>query len=140
MFKYLRTLNTEFHPTVVEFFVSPTNEAIPDSIEKGILCSLNNSYLSCFYSPDKPMYLSLGTKREDETKKVKCMRLSSGMVLEADVTEGADKSQLGIGSLACLGYDIDTKVVGVSTGDDLKKFEVIDNSNIENNKVTVVII
>ncbi len=140
MFKYLRTLNTEFHPTVVEFFVSPTEEYLPDSIEKGILCSVNNSYLSCFYSTEKSMYLSISTKEENETQKVKCMRLSPGMVLEADVTEDADKSKLGIGSLACCGYDGDTKVVGVSTGDGKKIFEVIDDSNIQNNKVTVVII
>ena len=140
MFKYLRTLNTEFHPTVVEFLLSPQEEAMPDSVERGIICSVTNSLLNCFFNPERPMYLSISTKTEDESKKVKCMRLSPGMVLEADISEEADKNQIGIGSILTVGYDIDTKVVSVSTGEGPKIFEVIDDSNIKNNKVSVVII
>ena len=139
MFKYLRTLNTEFHPTSVELFLSPANEDELDGCSAGTICSVSDGTLTPYYKSGTVMYLTLIEKEEDTERTVSCIRLTSNMVLEADVMPDADSSKLGIGAAVSLGYDDDSKAVGIST-EGTPRFEVIDNSAIMDNKVTVAVL
>ena len=139
MFKYLKTLNTEFHPTVVEFLFSEKITDYPDQIARGSLVTINGGKVGGAFSTARPMYLTLNGKEDDETKYIKCIRLSRDMVLFADLSSEVDKSQIFVGTLLAPAIDIDDKVCALCIEGE-PKFEVLDISEIDNGKVTVAVI
>ena len=139
MFKYLRTLNTEFHPTTVEFVVSQKHDGLCDYVNAGMIVNIENGKIANFFTPDKPMYLALTAKYEDEEKAVKCIRLSSGMVLEADIDISANMGKILNGALVCVAEHVDSKAEKIADGG-TPSFEVLDSTNKERNKATVVVL
>ena len=142
MFKYLRTLNTEFHPTVVEFYVSEMIEGFMDHIERGNIVSLSEGKISGYYIDGQPLYLTLESKNDDETKTIKCMRLTPNMILECDLGPEASASNIYVGSLLDVAVDVDSKAVGVELAENAgaARFEALDTSELSDGKLTVVII
>ena len=143
MFKYLRTINTEFHPTVVEFFVSPNLQNETDRIELGCMCNIgNNGYIQPYYDFSSTMFLTLDGRLEDAPeKKIKCIRIISNMVLEADIHPDSDKSKFYPGARLSFGPDIDGYALTVENNEGKKFFEVLDNSEVyTRGKVTVIVL
>ena len=139
MFKYLRTLNTEFHPTVVDFYVSPKDDNYPDHVDAGMIVSISDGKITNCFIASKPMYLALTGKQDNEEKPVKCIRLFPGMVLEADISAEANKNSITIGATVGIAENVDFKGIDISA-DATAKFEVIDDYNKANGKATVVVL
>jgi hypothetical protein len=139
MFKYLRTLNTEFHPSVVEFCTSPKDDGYSDYVDVGMIVTLKDGAINNFYSANAPLYLALTRKDEDANATVKCIRLSSGMVLEADVDESANINKIVPGALLAPCENTDFKINTV-TDEGTAKFEVLHNYDIKNKKATIVVL
>ena len=85
------------------------------------------------------MYLAITSKKYNESKQVKCIRLTSGMILEADVDPGMDSSSFFLGAVCDAMEDMTGKGVYL-TRDGNANFEIIDISNISKGKVTVIVI
>ncbi len=138
MFKYLRSLNTEFHPTVVDVTAGGTDPNTFDVITPGSLITINDGVATPQCSIDKTFYLALSSKNENEEKKVKCMRISSGMVFEADISPDCNTKRLFFGTHMELGPHVNSFVNDLTFCIGKGMFEVLDTSNVRNGKVTVV--
>ena len=139
MFKYLRTLYTEFHPTAVELFLSDADEDNYDAVKRGMICTISNGKINLSTDSCKVMYLTLNDKIDGESKAIRCVRLSSNMVLEADLKADIDTSSIFVGSFLGLSSSSDGQAVCLDTNGDA--FEVIDVSEMNTkNKVKVVVL
>lgn len=138
MFKYLRSLNTEFHPTVVEVIAGDTNPNTPDVITPGSFITILDGVASPVGDIFKTPYLALSSKNENEEKKVRCMRVSSGMVFEADISSDCNTSRLFLGARMEPGPNFESFINDVTFCTGSGMFEVLDTSNVSNGKVTVV--
>lgn len=140
MFKYLRNLNNSSHPTEVFSYIGVAYDEFTPPIEVGDLISIICGEVCSNFEPTNPLYLALSSKKEGETKIIKCIRLPSGTVLEGDVKSDLASSEVAPGCL-CGAYIDPNRNMGVSiTSEGEHIFEVIDNSNFNAGKISVVVI
>ena len=130
MIYYLKRLNS--HIGSAETFnirVSKT-AAIP----LGVICSIDSEFLTTYRNYDKPMYLTLEGKDENDYTKttVSCVRLAPEMVLKAEALD--DTSNYRIGDMCAISADMEEIVCGVTrSGTDA---EII---AIEGNLITIIL-
>ena len=139
MFKYLKTMNTNSHPTEIQSFLSPSIDESFGAVKAGSVISVVSGEVALNYVPTTPMYYAISSKRCEESVDVKCWRIFSGMVFEVDIEPGVDASEFSVGTTCDALPDETGKGVYVSCGG-LPRFEIIDDSKINNGKVTVVVI
>ena len=139
MFKYLKTANSDFHPAEIYSFISPASENESGEVRCGSMVSVSFGEISQSYTGSTPMYLAITSKKYNESKQVKCIRLTSGMILEADVDPGMDSSSFFLGAVCDAMEDLTGKGAYL-TRDGNANFEIIDISNISKGKVTVIVI
>ena len=139
MLKYLKTLNSSNHPTEIFSFISPAGEDATSGVKAGTVISLTFGEVSPVYTPQTPLYLAITSKSYTKTDYVKCIKLTSGMVLEAEIEADVDLSNFHVGAICDLVEDMHSKGAFL-TRDGYENFEIIDNSNVENGTVTVVVL
>ena len=139
MFKYLRTLNSDRHPTEIHSVISHASEDEIGTVKAGTIVSV--AYGEIFECrSDTPLYLALNSKSKNEEKYINCIKLSSDMVLEADVDSNVSTSDLVIGALCTILSDASGKGATVTVSEGYGAFQIIGNENAKNGKVTVVVI
>ena len=139
MFKYLRTLNNSNHPTEISLIHSPARDTAGGSVSAGTIITANNGIMHDMYDRYFPKYLALTSKTYQEDKYIECIRITSGMVLEADLDPSVSSSEIQVNTLCDFGLDsYDKGAYLVTNGDPV--LEIIDDSNKNNGKVTVVVI
>ena len=139
MFKYLKTANSEFHPTEIYSFPSPESENESGEVKYGSLVSVTFGEIAQSYTGSTPLYLAISSKKYNESKEVRCIRLASGMILEADIDTSMDSSYFFLGAMCDAMEDMTGKGVYL-TRDGNANFEIIDTSNVDKGKVTVIVI
>ena len=139
MFKYLKTLNNDSHPSEIYSFISPAGDDNFAEVKSGTIVSVTFGEISPTYTSATPLYLAISSKKKTEEAYVKCLRLAPGMVLEADIDPESEPTSFFIGAICDAMEDITGKGAFL-TRDGQTVFEIIDISNIENGKVSVVII
>ena len=139
MFKYLKNLNNDSHPTEIYTIRASATEEPFGEIKAGSIVSVAYGEIATLYTPSRPKYLALTSKDYSETAQIKCIRVSSGMVFEADIDPDTEASSFRLGDLCDAKEDSTNKGVYITIGGN-SNFEIIDNSNIKNGKITVVAI
>lgn len=139
MFKYLRTVNNDSHPTEISLIHAPVRDNIGGSVRAGTIISADNGRMTDMYNSQFPKYLALTSKTYQEDDYVKCIRITKGMVLEADLDPNTVLSEVQLNSLCDITLDDYDKgaYLQVNLG---PIFEIIDDSNKKNGKITVVVI
>ena len=139
MFKYLRTINNDNHPTEISLIHAPVRDNIGGSVRAGTIISANNGIMRDMYDGQFPRYLALTSKTYTEDKYVKCIRITHGMVLEADLDPSTILGEVEVNSLCDITLDDYDK--GAYLQVNLAPvFEIIDDSNKKNGKITVLVV
>ena len=137
MFKYLKNLHDDSIPSEVYTFLAPAYQDDSPAILVGDIIALTMGEICETINSGDKMYLALTGKSQGETKEVKCIRITSGMVFEADIGDDSEPYSFFVGALCGIHVNEEGKSRALSTNGNAK-FEVLDNSNVNNGKVTVV--
>ena len=140
MFKYLRTLNSDNHPTEIFSLLSHTSEDDSESVKAGSIFSISYGKIS---EPleNAALYLALNSKSKDEEKVIKCIKLSTDMLLEGDIDTNTEGSSFDMGSVCNILIDMAEKGIKLTPADGgYGVFQVVSNENISNGKVIVSVL
>ena len=139
MFKYIKTLNNNSHPTeIISVFSGNDNENYY-AVKAGSIVSVSYGEILPTYDNTSLKYLTISSKNEREAKYIKCIRLLPGMVLEADTDPNSDAELFFVGALCDAMVD-NTEKGAFLTRDGNPNFEIIDATGAEHGKVKVVVI
>ena len=139
MFKYLRTANSDNHPTEVVEFFAYSNGGADCVMPAGAIFSTEEGMVQLSCNTTQPLYLSLTSKGKDEEAYIKCIPVLKNMIFEASLAPEEDENIVFNGSLCYLHFDETGKGIGLTITLEIEDalFEVIDTSNIKNRKITV---
>ena len=139
MFKYLRTLNSSNHPTVIDTFPL-SQQAIEDGFYLAVGSVVNVAFgeIDGNFTSDLPMYLVVGICEDGIT--AKCMRLFPGMVIEGTLLSNTELGVIEPGNFVDITTDGLAKGVNFSSTMSREIFEIIDSSNKKGGKVTAVLL
>jgi len=98
MFKYIKTLNNNSHPTEMISVFSGNENENHYAVKAGSIVSVSYGEILPTYDNTMFKYLTLSSKNEGEAKYIKCIRLFPGMVLEADTDPDSDAELFFIGA------------------------------------------
>ena len=136
MFKYLRNINHSSNPTEVYSIFSPAIDARDGGVNAGSIVTLTEGAIGAELDTTAPMFLAISSKKPGENKEIKCIKISAGMLFEADIDASIDIDYLFCGGYCGPAPDATQKGVTVAfTGEQL--FEIIDITNARNGKITV---
>ena len=139
MFKYLKTLNSDSHPSEIISVKALSGDDDLCIVKAGAIASVSYGEICSTYSSSTPMYLTVDSKPKEAEQYIKCIRIFPGMLFEVDVAPDVDTGNYQIGSL-CDAMADDTGKGAYITTDGEFRFEITDVSNLSNGKVTVVAI
>lgn len=138
MFKYLKTLDNSTHPSdIYTFSYSPEAFADGFSVSAGTIIAIVYGEICTSFSYDLPLYLVIAVENDGAT--AKCIRLSSGMVIEGSLYSGVELDFIRPGYLVALHTDGYEKGVTFTDAGE-KKFELMDTSRKESGIVTAVVL
>lgn len=137
MFKYLKNLHDDSIPSEVYTYSAPAYYDESPAILVGDIVALTMGEIGETINSGDKFYLALTGKNQGETKDIKCIRITSGMVFEADIGDDSEPYSFFVGALCGIHVNEEGKSRALSTNGNAA-FEVLDNSNIDNGKVTVV--
>ena len=137
MFKYLRTLNNSTHPTAIEIFPLSSEEDEEMVVASGSIVNVLSGEIAVNLSSDAPIYLVV--KQEENTRNVRCIRLTPGAILEGDLSPNMDASNLSRGLMLDISPDDYGKGAYFCDNGE-PRFEIIDTSNKRNKKVSAVFV
>ena len=140
MFKYLRTLNSDSHPTEIYSFFSPKSEH--GAVNAGTLISLSFGEVASTTDREASLYLAISSKGKDEDAYVKCIKLCSGMVFEADIDSDDEPSGLYVGARCTTSMDLTFKGAYATTLAEASQviFEILEITDFDNGKAIVAVI
>ena len=137
MFKYLRNLNGSNPPTEAITFSVYQPEDDENIIRPGMIVSVIAGEIDTIFIYTAPLYLVVSTS--DNGRKANCVKLHTGMVFEADIADSVSESNIYLGS--CYGIHTDDLARGTHLGPSGEEnvFQVIDKTNVNKKKATVVV-
>ena len=140
MFKYLKTADSDFHPSeVIELFAYDSGGDDAEVPEGSLICIEEGMVrLDCIHG--MPLYLALTGKKLRGEGYIKCTPVLSNMIFEATIDPDEDPSIFFVGSMCRIFCDQSCKGIGVTVELNFERaaFRIIDISNIKNGKVTVI--
>ncbi len=138
MFKYLKNLNSSTPLTNIDSY-SQFDGDVRDGfrLDVGTLISIDRGNIATVFSGEGPLYLVVGKSKAGNT--AKCIRLTSGMVLEGNAAYPSLLDDMLPGALISMEADGYGRAHSFTLEGE-KRFEVIDASQRASGKVKVVVI
>ena len=139
MFKYLRNINNSNHPSELVTFPFEHNSEGTLDIKPGMIFTLSAGNITMVFVTDSPKFLVVKVSKEDST--ATCIRLCPGMVLEADIDTSLALDRVFDGLYSGISIPENsggTHINGWSDEENI--FQVIDSSNKNKRKATVLVI
>lgn len=137
MFKYLRNINGSAPNTEIVTFNYYQPEEDDSVFLPGSIVTISAGGIDTIFSHEYPAYLVISVCEKEKT--ANCIKIIPGMVFEADIASSVSIDSIYVGS--CCGIYTDDLARGTHLGASGEEnfFQVIDNSNKNKKKATVVV-
>ena len=137
MFKYLRTDNSDSHPTEIHTIFLEASDMPNSEVPEGSIFNLLAGEIEQVYNYHAPMFLALTGKKYNETAYVKYIPISQNMIFEAPIAKGEDSESFINGTVCDVGINEETGKGLFITLEGGMSFIIVDDSRRKEGFVSV---